>query len=369
MKTLIVCLLLLLPSAGCLFAQSSDFIPGGNVLFEDNFSQDPLGDFPAKWSTSSEGAVVELDGLPGKWLKVSGNVAVNPELKKKLPEDCTIEFDLVVKKESCRAVFGLTTISDVSAGNIYYKKTAVTLQNMTGYPDLVVTKDVQDLSTKSDFSLAGYIDRVLHVSISVNKTRLRVYLDETKVVDMPKLVLPEYRNNFFIAGGESIPAPPDAIYISNIRIAAGEADARRLLIKQLFEQGSAVTSDISFNPQTNVMTQQSYPVLDTLGKAMQADPSLNIQINGQDQQPAGFVQSTGTTDVTNMATGTTGTAADALVKQKVEQMKSYLVQKFQLNVDRIVTGVSNKIMAKANTMQTSQTGQKLKGFLTQFVKL
>jgi hypothetical protein len=183
---------------------------------------------------------------------------------------------------------------------------------------------------------------------------------------MPKLVLPEYRNNFFIAGGESIPAPPDAIYISNIRIAAGEADARRLLIKQLFEQGSAVTTDISFNPQTNEMTQQSYPVLDTLGKAMQADPGLNIQINGQDQQPAGFVQSTGTTDATNMATGGT---TDALVKQKVEKMKAYLVQKFQLNVDRIVTGASNKIKVKTDALQTSQTGQKLKGFLTQFVKL
>jgi OOP family OmpA-OmpF porin len=358
MKTLFLSLLIGLSSFGSLFAQSSDFIPGGNTIFEDNFANDPVGDFPAKWSTSSEGAVVELDGFPGKWLKINGNVAVNPELKKKLPEDCTIEFDLVVKKGSCRVHFGLTPISDVSAGNVRYKRMAVTLQNLTGYPDIVVSKDVQDISSKRDFNMDGYIDRILHVSISVNKTRLRVYLDETKVIDMPKLILPEYRNNFFVAGGTSIPAPPEGVYISNIRIAAGEADARRLLIKQLFEQGSVVTSDISFNPQTNEMTQQSYPVLETLGQAMVEDPNLNIQINGMEQMPA-MAQSTVESGAPN----------EDMVKLKVEKMKSYLINKFHVKVDRIVTGVSNKIKTKADAVQNSKTGSTVKGFLTQIVKL
>jgi OmpA-OmpF porin, OOP family len=369
MKTLFISLLLF-SCLGNVFAQTSDFIPGGNTIFEDNFSRDPIGDFPARWSTSSEGAVVELDGFPGKWLKINGNVAVNPELKKKLPEDCTIEFDLVVKKESCRVQFGITPISDVAAGNIHYKQMGVTLQNMTGYPGLVVTKDVQDLSSKRDFDMDGYIDRILHVSISINKTRFRVYLDETKVVDMPKLITPEYRNNFFVAGGTSIPTPPEGIFISNVRIAAGEADARRLLIKQLYEQGSVVTSDISFNPQTNDMTQQSLPVLDNLGQAMAQDPNLNIQINGTESMPA-MAQSTveNNSAAPTESVPTEGAPAEELVKQKVEKMKAYLIQKFHVKVDRIVTGVNNKIKAKADTLQNGKTGSTVKGFLTQIVKL
>jgi hypothetical protein len=361
MKTLFVSTLILISSVSNLFAQSTDFIPGSNVIFEDNFSRDPIGDFPARWSTSSEGAIVELDGFPGKWLKINGNVAVNPELKKKLPEDCTIEFDLVIKKESCRVVFGITPISDVSAGNIYYKRISTTLQNMTGYPGIVNSKDVQDVSSKNDFSMDGYIDRVLHVSIAINKTRYRVYLDETKVVDMPKLIIPEYRNNFFVAGGESIPAPPDGIYISNIRIAAGEADARRLLIKQLFEQGSVVTSDISFNTQTNEITQQSLPLLDTLGQVMAADPNMSIQLNGMEQTP-GMTPGTG-------GAGGTSVANEAMVKQKVEKMKAYLVEKFNVGADRIVTKVSNKLKAKSNALQNSKTGSAVKGFITEIIKL
>jgi len=362
MKTLFVSLLILISSVGSLYAQSSDFVPGGNVIFEDNFSRDPVGDFPAKWNTSSGGAVVALDGFPGKWLKINGSVAVNPDIKKKLPEDCTIEFDLVVKNESCIALFGITPVSDVSHGNIYYKKMAVALQNMVGYPGLVVSKDVMDVSSKSDFSMQSYIDRVLHVSISVNKTRFRVYLDDDKVVDMPKLITPEYRSSFFVAGGEAIPAPPDGIYISNIRIAAGEADARRLLIKQLYDEGSVITNNVSFNPQTNQVTQQSYPTLDTLGQAMVADPNLNVQINGA-EPTRNFVQS---------ATGTSssmGVSNDAVVKQKVENMKAYLIQKFNLSVDRIVTGVSATLKAKADALQNSTTGARIKGFITQFVKL
>lgn len=353
MKQVFVSFLILF-SAIRLVAQPADFIPGGNTIFEDNFSMDPVGDFPARWSTSSEGAVVELDGFPGKWLKINGNVAVNPELKKKLPEDCTIEFDVVMKQESCRLLFGLTPISDMSAGNVFYKKLSVTCQNMTGYPDVVFSKNVQDIGSKR-FDLDGYTDRILHVSISVNKTRMRVWLDEEKVMDMPKVVTPEFRNNFFIAGGESIPAPPDGIYISNVRIAAGTADARRLLIKQLFEQGSVVTNDISFNPQTNEMTQASYAVLDTLGQALVADPNLNIQING-DQIP-------------EMVQGKTGKISEEAVRQKVDKMKSYLVDKFNLQVDRIVTGVSNKIRTKSEALKNSKTGTKVKGFLTEIVKL
>lgn len=368
MKKLFALNLILFLCVSFLTAQTADFVPGYNVIFEDKFDRDPVGDFPAKWSTSSGGEVVELDGFPGKWLRVNGNVAVNPELKKKLPEHFTVEFDLVMKNESCRAVFGITPISDVAAGNIFYKKIGITLQNMTGYPDVVIGKDVMDVGTKN-FSMAGYVDRILHVSIAVNKTRFRVYLDETKVADMPKLITPEYRNNFFIAGGESVPAPAEGIYISNVRIASGDADARSLLIKQLFAEGSVVTGDINFNQQTNEVTQESLPILDTLGQAMAADPNLNIQINGIEQSPV-MNDGSGNGAVMNENSGNNNNMInEEMVKAKVDKMKAYIVEKFNINVDRIVTGATNKLKKKMDQVKNSKTGTKVKGFLTEIIKL
>jgi OmpA-OmpF porin, OOP family len=112
------------------------------------------------------------------------------------------------------------------------------------------------------------------------------------------------------------------------------------------------------------------PVLDNLGQAMAQDPNLNIQINGTEQMPA-MAQSTVENSSAAPTEGapTESAPAEELVKQKVEKMKAYLVQKFHVKVDRIVTGVNNKIKVKADTLQNSKTGSAVKGFLTQIVKL
>jgi OmpA-OmpF porin, OOP family len=342
----------------CLFAQTFDFIPGGNVIFEDRFDADPVGDLPAKWSTSGDGEVVTLDRLPGKWFKITQPTAVSPELVEALPENCTIEFDLYLKNTtgvSPQIMFGLTTLSDVSAGDVYRQHIWVVLRGYTGHNEIEYGKTINNLGSKS-FQTSGYVGRKLHVSISINKTRLRVYLDKQKVVDLPKLLTAEYRNNFYIASSTVIPSPEEGVYFSNVRIAAGEVDARSQLIKQLMEQGSVVTNDISFNTQTNEVTPQSLPVLDTLGQAMVADPNLNIQINGMEPSaPDGG--------------GNDNAAADEIVKAKVDKLKAYIVEKFNVGVDRIVTGATSKLRKKMEDVKNGKTATKLKGFLTEIIKL
>lgn len=342
-------------------AQPPGFVQGANIIFEDRFEQDPVGDLPARWNTNSGGEVVELDGHDGKWFKVSGGTVVTPELKKRLPEDCTIEFDMVMEPGACPAVFGMTPVANVSGNNVYYKKIYVALMHESGYPDASFGKDVFDLGNKSGFDMSGYLGRELHVSISINKTRFRVWLDETKVVDLPKVMLPEYRTNFFVAGGEMCSKEP-GLYITNVRIAAGEADARRLLIKQLLEQGSVVTTDISFTQQsldnTPVFTPESIPFLDTLGQAMMEDPSLNIQINGMETFP--MSEQGGSMDNQGL---------EATAKAKVEEIKSYITNKFNVGVDRILIGMTNKIKTKLDQVKSSKAGSKVRGFLTEIIKL
>ena len=349
-------------------AQGPDFVAGANLIFEDNFSIDPVGDLPAKWNSSSSGQVVELDGFPGKWFKISSGTYVNPDLKKKLPMDFTVEFDLVIKDESSPLFTGVTPLSDLSGGKIGYKKIFVTLQRMTGYPNVVFGKDVQDLGSKTDFSMDGYVDRILHVSISVNQTRFRVWLDETKVVDLPKVVPPDYHNNFFIGAGEVIPAPQEGIYFSNVRIAAGEADARRLLIKQLYEQGAVVTSDVQFAANNNQLTPESLPALDNLGQAMQTDTSLNIQLNGM---PPTAVEGNGGNSESNTENNNGNqVVSKETLKAKAEKIKAYLTSKYKVAANRILTDGKQKASQKINKIIDGNKGlTKAKSFLLEIVKL
>jgi len=265
-------------------AQAPDFVPGYNVIFEDHFEPDPVGDLPAKWSTSGDGKVVTLDRLPGKWFKISQPTSVSPELAQALPENCTIEFDLYLKNTTGIApqiMFGLTTLSDVSSGDVYRNNIWVKCAGYNEGGSVQFGKTIQDLGNR-DFRLSGFVGRKLHVSISVNNTRFRVWMDKEKVVDLPKLLTGEYRNNFFIACSEIVPSAEEGVYFSNVRIASGDADARSLLVKQLLEQGSVVTNDITFNPNTNNVSSQAVPILDTLGQTMVNNPTMNIQLNGAD---------------------------------------------------------------------------------------
>lgn len=350
----------------------TDFVPGANVIFEDNFSMDPVGDFPAKWSTSGDGQVVTIDGLTEKWLKITQPTAVSPELKKSLPENCTIEFDLYLQNTSAIAphiMFGLTALSDVSAGDVYRSHISVKMEGYTEGGSLIYAKNINDLGQKN-FPLNGYVGRVLHVSMSVNKTRWRVYLDDQKVVDLPKLLTPDYRKNFFIASSAVVPAPEEGIYISNIRIAAGDADARSLLVKQLLEQGSVTTSDIQFGAG-NEITPQSQPVVDQLGQVLQQNPDMSIQVNSVEELPAGSTyvdngMATTTTEANIPGTSTGGILNKEALKLKADKIKAYIVNKFKVKADRIITDV--KMKATEGTSGNKAVA-KTKKFLAEIVKL
>src|SRR3546814_2393391 len=77
-----------------------DFIPGERVLFYEDFSVDNTGDFPARWNTNGSGEVVSLSGQAGKWLKIPDNTTSFPETGTALPENFTIEFDLLDRKST-----------------------------------------------------------------------------------------------------------------------------------------------------------------------------------------------------------------------------------------------------------------------------
>ena len=199
-------LLILFFSISQCYAQSgsSDFTPGNTVIFEDRFTKDAIGDFPVNWNTNGSGAVVTIKGVEGKWLDVVHNSIVNPVLKKALPENCTIEFDLYLQEKGERSTpfiqFGLTPVKNILKEDMFYKDRF--FMNIHRYNE----KDGKTIEygfkndvvgNKSDFPITKYVNKVLHVAIAINKTRIRIYLDGKKLIDLPQALSTEMRNNFF----------------------------------------------------------------------------------------------------------------------------------------------------------------------------
>ena len=72
-----------------------DFIPGEKVIFYDDFSQDNVGDFPVLWNTNGSAEIVSTNLFPGKWMKFSSRNAVWTDALLNLPDNYTIEFDVI----------------------------------------------------------------------------------------------------------------------------------------------------------------------------------------------------------------------------------------------------------------------------------
>jgi len=77
-----------------------DFVPGDQIVYYDDFSQDAIGDFPANWTTNSSGEIKTLNIAPGKWLHINAEDGVHTDLNKiEIPTNFIFEFDVVPDDE------------------------------------------------------------------------------------------------------------------------------------------------------------------------------------------------------------------------------------------------------------------------------
>ena len=76
-------------------AQVADSIKVRQPIFDDNFSKDAIGKFPANWTSNRPGEVVSQKNLPGRWFKMHAEGTYLPQLKQDFPKNFTIEFDFI----------------------------------------------------------------------------------------------------------------------------------------------------------------------------------------------------------------------------------------------------------------------------------
>ena len=304
---------------------NGDFEPGGTIIFEDHFEKDAIGDFPAQWNTNGSGSIVTIDGVEGKWLSVVHNSIINPVLKKALPENCTIEFDLFLQADDSHSTpfiqFGFTPVKDILKEDIFRRdKFFMSVHRYNEENGKTIEYGLKDvIGNKSDFPLTSYVNKALHVAIAINKTRIRIYLDEQKLIDLPRAITPEMMNNFFLNNNYVIPASQLPMLVGNVRIASGEVDARSLLIKQLMEEGKTSTTDILFDVNSDVIKKESFEVVNQFGDALVKNPSLKIKITGHTDSDG--------VDATNLT----------LSQKRAVAVKNYITENYAVAGSRIQT--------------------------------
>jgi len=176
------------------------FTPGSTILFESDFKRDAKGLMSKKWKSSSAGAVVSIPDMPGNWLALSPRTTYKIDSLMKLPENFTVEFDLVTRSDQTK------DIGSMSFG--FARDNSIKNYIMDAYNDNAITNtqlhfhngDVNNSSSDTkvyntlSFPFANYANGLLHVAMAVEGQNMRVYVNKSKVLDtrMLRTDLPKY---------------------------------------------------------------------------------------------------------------------------------------------------------------------------------
>lgn len=297
-----------------------DFIPGEKVIFYDDFSQDAVGDFPALWNTNGSAEVVTTNLYPGKWMKFITDNCIWTDALLTLPENYTIEFDVIpiagdeksmagwnMRLMQAKNVKGWDHGTAPGEGGFMF---TVEYYGRPGYHTWLNKPDCQGSK------LSGFKDgeefkqkenQSYHIAIWVQKSRIRLYQNQDKILDLPKA---------FPTGclkPDRLRFEYGAAMISNVRIAVGAPDMRSKLITE----GKLVSYGIYFDVNKDVVKPESYGTLKEIAAVLQENPDVRVKI-------VGHTDSDGA-DAANLG----------LSKRRGESVKKELVKTFGIDASRL----------------------------------
>ncbi len=331
------------------------FKRGNRIIFNDNFEKDAIGDFPAKWNTTKGGEVKKLKGFDSKFLKVTAGSVTNIELTKPLPENFTVEFDLILPAEHPYRRPGIgfgPKPEDID--NLLSSPNSMTFDILSaemgnGYYE--ISYGVKELGyTKEKIAYKAPLNTPIKMAFEVNGKRIRLFMDGKKMVDLPTQFKPEYRKSLFftsITSGWTETA--DAyFYISNLVIAETAGDERSQVLKDLMENGSFSTNAILFNSGSATIKSGSNLILADIAEALKSAPDLKLKV-------VGHTDADGSDD-----------ANLKLSKERANSVRNYLIQNLGIDGNRLTTDGKGESSPVADNTSSSGKEQNRR---VEFIKL
>lgn len=278
---------------------SSDFEPGKTIVFEEHFANDALNDFPVTWNTNSGGAIVTFSEAPEKWLRLDNGGIFLPEKVNRIPENATLEFDIYFDQRNHINNGIYIDLVQLNRNKVFAQYRYFNIAESLKYAKIKIKEGVSlwlepssVYKNQGNLSVEAYADgeiflennkgfkgfslesRTAHIAIWRQKSRLRLYVNQVKVLDVPRafsvgkiynsLVFRTHKGN------------KETFYISNIRLAEAGEDLRHALL----EKGSFTTNAIRFESGKSILKKESIAMIQELVEVLNERPEVPVQIIG-----------------------------------------------------------------------------------------
>ncbi len=312
MKKFITAIAMLLFAGMAAMAQEttydkSDFVPGDEIIFDDNFEGEKIGEFPLRWDL--------LDGYAETAQQQGRNVIAFTDngLGQVMPlmtgdeEETTLDMSIYFGDRGDDSYYNASSYvrfwyREDGSCNLTWSLLKPDGDNQSnGEKMLGLSPGNSDYLEKDNPVVAGEWN---HFAFSFNQRAFKGYVNGVRMINVPAMKAPGY---LFFASG--------AFYrytgLSNVRIAQGAVP----LYDRLTNDGKIVSYAITFETGKADLKPESVIEINRVAKLMQEHPELEFEVQGH-------CDNTGTDAVNDPLSQQRAEAiVNALVKQGIAQSR------------------------------------------------
>jgi len=253
-----------------------NFVPGDEIIFEDDLLNEENGEFPSRWDLNqgnAENASLGDENI----ISLENRSIITPLLDTEnyLPEVFTIEFDAYFND-------GYTTWQRYEI-RFWNSPHHLSLPNKDVYYPINIQSDGADTQVRyngvnkklngNNKTTDGQLPAWKHIAISFNKRTLKVFVDEYRALNIPNY---KHKPELFTIGTYMQNPDGNILAIKNIRIAKGG----KKLYDRVLADGKFVTRGILFDVNEASIKPESFGVINEVVKMMKEHQDLNFNIEG-----------------------------------------------------------------------------------------
>ena len=276
----------------------NDFVAGTIVIFEDNFENEQMGEFPSKWDLIENNVEIgKMNGKKGIKFEHGSNTVITPLIKggnkEYLPEVYTLEFDyFITGQEDHQSHYRLYCHNkpeqNDEAWDIRVDRNTIwwSIRKPNSDDEVQGSTSVEAIHDQNDWN---------HFALSFNKRALKVYVNGQRVINIPNA----QNVNWFSIATEFWEDHID--YITNVRLAEGavelygrnasdmeqhakpqtaEVNNKKSIEEQMAETGQFVTNNILFKTGKADLETASMIEIMKVADFMKKNPNVRFEVQG-----------------------------------------------------------------------------------------
>ena len=244
-----------------------DFVPGDQVIFEDNLISEQNGEFPSRWDLVGGNVEVAEFGGEKVIMMRDAQPSIVPYFKDPredhLPDVFTVELDLYYPGDGTFEIF------------LYDRKNQEP-ETSSGYTDLRVyfggTEMIFGAARSKYPGIKDGEKRWMHISMAYTDGKFKAYMDDTRLINIPRLDFDPKGITLY-----SYHASNDNIfYVKNARIAKGGVK----YYDRVMQDGKIIVNGIRFDVNKSTLKPESMGAINEIYTLLKDNPDLKFSVEG-----------------------------------------------------------------------------------------